>query len=226
MNGRFTWLTGGAINHGLLFAGLPLPPLGGQDGQYKQNSIGGGPSDQVHGGMRWAIPFCYGDRLLETHRLELCIYSKTASGLSISRNLVIKMKKLLYDSVDRLLYSEGAEKSDPRGISGRSCGFRAPIASFCQWVDQHRHLARPFETVCGPRGHILTENTSSADSTTPHTTRPTLLEAEYWIPADWLPYLLDLNPLDFAIQHVLQSKVQAMPHANLGSLSLSICHHH
>jgi hypothetical protein len=62
-------LQGGAINRGLLFTGLPLPPLGSQDGQYKQNLIGVGPSDQVHGGMGWAISFCYGDHLLETHRI-------------------------------------------------------------------------------------------------------------------------------------------------------------
>jgi hypothetical protein len=97
-------LQGGAINRGLLFTGLPLPPFGGQDGQYKQNSIGVGPSDQVHGGMRWAIPFRHGDRLPETHRLELCIHSKIAASLSISWSLLIKMKKkLLNDSVDRLL---------------------------------------------------------------------------------------------------------------------------
>ncbi len=99
--------------------------------------------------MGWAIPFCYGDRLLETHRSELCIHSKIAASLSIRRSLLIKMKKLLYDSVDRLLYSEGAEKSDSSGISGRSCGFRPPIAGFCQWVGQHRHLAR---RLCGPLG--------------------------------------------------------------------------
>jgi hypothetical protein len=34
--------------------------------------------------------------------------------------------------------------------------------------------------------------------------------------------LLDLNPVDFAIWLILQGKVQAMPHANLDSLRLSI----
>ncbi len=40
--------------------------------------------------------------------------------------------------------------------------------------------------------------------------------------ADRPPYSPDLNPLDFAIWHVLQTKGQAMPHANLDALRPSI----
>jgi hypothetical protein len=40
------------------------------------------------------------------------------------------------------------------------------------------------------------------------------LLAEIWTLMDWLPYLLDLNLLDFSICIVLQAKGQAMPHAN------------
>ncbi len=49
-----------------------------------------------------------------------------------------------------------------------------------------------------------------------------LLLVEFWIPTDWLPYLPDLSPLDFAVWHVLQAKVPAMPQADLDTLCLSI----
>jgi hypothetical protein len=46
--------------------------------------------------------------------------------------------------------------------------------------------------------------------------------AEYWFLADWLPYSLDLNLLDFAYWRILQAKVQATPHTNLIALCLSV----
>jgi hypothetical protein len=46
--------------------------------------------------------------------------------------------------------------------------------------------------------------------------------AEFWFSADWPPYLLGLNLLDFSTGSVLQPKGQAMPHANLAALRPSI----
>jgi hypothetical protein len=40
--------------------------------------------------------------------------------------------------------------------------------------------------------------------------------------ADWLPYLPNLNSLDFDAGCVLQAKVQATPHSNLSALRQSI----
>jgi hypothetical protein len=48
------------------------------------------------------------------------------------------------------------------------------------------------------------------------------LLAEFWIPADWLPYSPDLNPLDIAIWRVLQATSQVTPYAILDLLCLSI----
>jgi hypothetical protein len=46
--------------------------------------------------------------------------------------------------------------------------------------------------------------------------------AEFWTVADWLPYSLDLNLLDFSVWSILQEKVQAMQHTSLASLCRSI----
>jgi hypothetical protein len=48
------------------------------------------------------------------------------------------------------------------------------------------------------------------------------LWAKFWTPADWALYSPDLNLLDFSICSVLQAKGQAMPHANLVTLRMSI----
>jgi hypothetical protein len=48
------------------------------------------------------------------------------------------------------------------------------------------------------------------------------LVVEFQTPADWPPYSLDLNPLEFAIWRILQTKVLALLHANLDALRLSI----
>jgi hypothetical protein len=77
----------------------------------------------------------------------------------------------------------------------------------------------------GPRGRILTEYTVhfSADPELPYSVRTIQrLLLEFWILVDWLPFLPDLNPLDFAIWAILPAKVQAMPHANLDALRPSI----
>jgi hypothetical protein len=49
-----------------------------------------------------------------------------------------------------------------------------------------------------------------------------LAAAEFWFSADWPPYLLDLDSLDFSTSSVLQPKGQANPHANLAAQRLSI----
>ncbi len=48
------------------------------------------------------------------------------------------------------------------------------------------------------------------------------LLVEFWTPVGWLPYLPDLNQLDFTIWRVLQAISQASPHTNLDSLRQSI----
>jgi hypothetical protein len=57
-----------------------------------------------------------------------------------------------------------------------------------------------------------------------HTPEPPRREtmADIWIPADWPPYLLDLNMLDFSLWSDLQEKVQVRPHASLAALHRSI----
>jgi hypothetical protein len=46
--------------------------------------------------------------------------------------------------------------------------------------------------------------------------------AEFWFLADWPPYSQNLNSLNFSTGSVLQPKGQAMPHANLAALRLSV----
>jgi hypothetical protein len=46
--------------------------------------------------------------------------------------------------------------------------------------------------------------------------------AEFWTSADWPPYSLGFNLLDFPICIILQGKVQATPYADLAILHLSI----
>jgi hypothetical protein len=46
--------------------------------------------------------------------------------------------------------------------------------------------------------------------------------AEFWFLADWLSYSPDMNLLNFSTGSILQPKGQAMPHANLMMLCLSI----
>jgi hypothetical protein len=45
---------------------------------------------------------------------------------------------------------------------------------------------------------------------------------EFWFLADWLPYLPDLNLLDFSTSSILQAKGQATPHANFAALRPSV----
>jgi hypothetical protein len=46
--------------------------------------------------------------------------------------------------------------------------------------------------------------------------------AEYWFSADWLPFSLNLNSLDFSTGSNLRPKGQATPHANLAALRPSV----
>jgi hypothetical protein len=46
--------------------------------------------------------------------------------------------------------------------------------------------------------------------------------AEFRFSVDWLSYSSNLNLLDFSTGSVLQQKNQAMPHANLAALRLSM----
>ncbi len=44
------------INHGLLFAGLLPPPLGGSEGQNEQNLVGSGPGNGLNVGVGMGGP--------------------------------------------------------------------------------------------------------------------------------------------------------------------------
>jgi hypothetical protein len=46
--------------------------------------------------------------------------------------------------------------------------------------------------------------------------------ADFWNSADWLPYLPNLNSLDFSTGSVLQPKGQATSNPNLVALHLSV----
>jgi hypothetical protein len=61
-----------------------------------------------------------------------------------------------------------------------------------------------------------------ADLALVHTTRTTQQLVKFGSPADLPLYLPDLTLKGFSIWHVLQTNVQATPHANLTSLRLSI----
>ncbi len=107
---------------------------------------------------------------------------------------------------------------------GRSWWFRRPKAGFHGRMGQCQHLAKAFETVCGILGTevILTKNTASGRFLAPTNRITQQFLAEFWTPADWPPYSLDLNLLNFSIWRVLQVKVQAMPNSILAALGLSI----
>jgi hypothetical protein len=64
----------------------------------------------------------------------------------------------------------------------------------------------------------------SAPAHTARTTQQFLREnmVEFWIPVDWQPYSLDLNPLDFSVWSVLKDKVHATSHTSLAALRRSI----
>jgi hypothetical protein len=56
-------------------------------------------------------------------------------------------------------YNEGVERSDPSGVSGRSFGFRLPIAGFRQWSGQADLYQELLRQLWSP-GCFLTEYTS------------------------------------------------------------------
>jgi hypothetical protein len=120
---------------------------------------------------------------------------------------------------------------DPSGMSSRSCVFSLLKAGFLWRACQCRRLPSAFET-SGPLG---TEDISWQKICFPvdlllviaRTTQQLL--AEFWTPADPLPYSPDLNSyspdlnlLDFSIQRVLLAKGQAVPHIDLTTLRPSI----
>ncbi len=73
----------------------------------------------------------------------------------------------------------------------------------------------------GSRGRILVENKSFGRfSTGPHRQDTQQLLAEFWTPLDWPTYRLSL--LDLTVWCVLQAKSQAISHADLDALHLSI----
>jgi hypothetical protein len=109
-------------------------------------------------------------------------------------------------------HGEGAEKS-------HASEMKAGLADFDSWdgfrqqTGQCHHLPRAFETACAPPGPediFCWKICLSVDSVPPHTARTTQrLLSEFWIPADWLPYLSNLNLQVFAIWHILHVKVKA-----------------
>ncbi len=148
---------------------------------------------------------CYitGRRLIaKSFACDRC-FTKICPGPSTSWSLVPKIKKLLNDSLDLTWWPRGGKKQYKRTewqIYAASSGFR-------RWMCQRWHLARAFETACGPlapEGCSLTENSPfggfSADLY-----RPNQLAAveEFWFLADLVPY----SPLlYFSTGSILQPK--------------------
>ncbi len=106
--------------------------------------------------------------------------------------------------------AKGRKKDIPSGMSARFCGFWSLLAGFHQRMCQSRLRPRFFETACcplDPEDVSWRKKSLSADLTPVYTIRTTQwLLAEFHTKADWLPYLLDLNTLDFAIWRILQMK--------------------
>jgi AraC-like DNA-binding protein len=74
-----------------------------------------------------------------------------------------------------------------------------------------------------PGGNYVFQQ-DSAPAHAARTTQEFLKEnmSSHWSPDLWPPYSPDLNPLDFSIWSVLETKVQATPHKNLASLKAAI----
>jgi hypothetical protein len=97
----------------------------------------------------------------------------------------------------------------------------------CRWQFSPANVPKPtstraFETACGPlgpEGRSLMESTPFGGfSAGLRRSNQLAAVAEFWFSADWPPYSPNLNSLEFSFPHVLQSKGQAMPHANLVAL--------
>jgi hypothetical protein len=111
-------------------------------------------------------------------------------------------------------------------MSGRSRGFTQQKAGFHRQTCKCRHLSRDFETGCGPlkpKDVAWQKICLFADSAPAYAAKTTQwLLAKFWFLADWPPYSLNWNPLDFDMERVLQAKAQAMPHSNLTALRQSV----
>jgi hypothetical protein len=111
-------------------------------------------------------------------------------------------------------------------MSGRSSGFMLLKAGFCQRMCKRRHLPRAFETAFDPprpKDVALRKICIFTDSAPAYSAKTAQrLLAEFRFLADWQPYSLNLNSLDFDTRHVLQAKAQALPHANFAALRPSV----
>jgi hypothetical protein len=122
--------------------------------------------------------------------------------------------------------TEGTEKVIPAELAADIADFRLPMVGFYRRACQHQCLPKAFETECIPLGleDVSWHKISLLADLAPVHTAKTVqqLFVELWTLADWPPYTLDLNLLDFATWHVFQAKVLATPYAYLDVLHLSI----
>jgi hypothetical protein len=92
------------MNHGLLFTGPQLPPFGGCEQKDLLNSLGSHPSNTIHMraavGSRQLLCNIAGRQLIAESFEWDRPFTKFCAGPSASRSLVLKMKKLLDDSLD------------------------------------------------------------------------------------------------------------------------------
>jgi hypothetical protein len=136
------------------------------------------------------------------------------SSASAGAKTWFSLWKSLLTIVWTRLFGKGAKRSDASGMSGSSCRFSPPKAGVCQRTYHCRCLPRAFETACGPLGQddiSWWEIHIAADSALAYTAKTAQwLLAEFWTPAAWSPYLLNLNLLDFSVRRVLQVKVHTV----------------
>ncbi len=142
--------TGWTMNHGLLFAGPPPPPLGGCERKDQSNPLGGRPSNTIHMGVAvGGRPLrCYiaGRQLIAKSFAQDRPFMKICTGPSASWSLGLEMKKLLDDGLDLMSWPRGGKKLCKQNewrIYATDCGFRRRTC-------QHRHLPRAFETAVVP----------------------------------------------------------------------------
>jgi hypothetical protein len=97
-------IQGGAMNRGLLFAGPPPPPFGVCEQKDKRNPLRGRPSNTFHMGapVGGRQPRCYitGRQPTAKSFARDRRFMKICPAPSASWNLILKMKKLLNDSLD------------------------------------------------------------------------------------------------------------------------------
>ncbi len=177
----------------------------------------------VGSGGRQSVTMLY--RWPPTHHWELRAgqtLNEDLGGPSASRSLVLKMKKLLDNGLDLMWWPRGGKKWCERTEQQ----IYIAESRFRRRTCQCRQLLRAFQTAYSPlgtEGHSLVENTSFGRFST-GLRHPNHLAAkvEFWFSAEWPPYSLDLNSVDFSIWSVLQPKGQFMTHTNLVALCPSI----